>query len=511
MVWRAEDPQGNEAAKVKFDVIPFVGASGFDLGCGPQKVFDHFLGIDSGKDTSLFGIQMRPDIVVPDCAHMPMFADGATDTVFSSHALEHIEDHRAALAEWWRLLRVGGHLILYLPHRDLYPRIGTPGSNPDHKHDFAPEDIVAAMREVAADWDLLVNETRGERAEYSFLQVYRKTAGVGRGEAALLTRPAKSVGIVRPGAYGDSLWGASVAAAFKADGYHVTMYTGPNGADVLAHDPNIDRIVTLRGDWFDDSDWCLYYLWESKKYDRFVNLIGGAETYLLPHPNEMAYYWPAAVRHARMNRNYVEAMHEVAEIPYTLRQRFYPSEAERAWAKAQRAKLFPGPLVVIAPTGSGAPKTWPHVQQFMDLMAARGVYTVVLGELREELVPDQKFSCVLGKDLPIRLAMTLAVEADVVVGTESAIVNAVAGIDNLKVVLLSHSSRENLTRDWTNTLTVEPEGLACFPCHRLHRGFEFCAQSPATGWAACQSQATAEQIAAAIAPWLDRIALKEAA
>jgi ADP-heptose:LPS heptosyltransferase len=512
MVWKATDPQGNEAAKVKFDVIPFVGASGMDLGCGPEKLFEHFLGIDSGIDTKLFGIQMKPDIVVPDCARMRMFADGCVETVFSSHTLEHIEDYRAALAEWWRLVAVGGHLILYLPHRDLYPRIGTPGANPDHKHDFAPEDIVTAMHELAKGWDLLVNETRDGGREYSFLQVYRKVAPEkARGIGALLERPAKSVGIVRPGAYGDSLWGSSVAAAYKAQGYHVTVYTGPAGAEVLQHDPNIDRLIHLRGHWFSDDDWILYYLWESKKHAKFVNLIGSVETALLPHPNEMAYYWPLHVRQKRMGANYLEAMHEVADIEYVPRQRFYPTAEERAWARTQRQKLFPGPLVVVAPAGSGAPKTWPHVQRFMDLMAARGVHTVVLGEIRQELVPDEKWSCVLGKDLPIRLAMTLALEADVVVGTESAIVNAVAMEPMLKVVLLSHSSAANLTRDWVNTMSVEPQGLACFPCHRLHRGFEFCAQDERTGFSRCQSMATAESIADAIAPWLRSVTAREAA
>lgn len=512
MVWRADDPQGNEAAKVRFDVVPYIGESGFDLGCGAAKLFEHFLGIDSGLDARLFGVAMKPDIVVPTCERLAMFADEATETVFSSHLLEHIENYRAALAEWARLVKVGGHLILYLPHRDLYPRMGTPGANPDHKHDFHPDDIRAAMADAPGSWDLVVNETRASGREYSFLQVYKRLPhGVLRAESWKNARPEKTVGIVRPGAYGDTLWGSSIAAGFKKQGYHVTFYTGPNGAEVLAHDPHIDRLVNLRGHWFSDEDWLLYYLWESKKYDRFTNLIGSVETWLLPHPNELAYYWPHAVRKARMGKNYLEAMHEVAELPFEFAQRFYPTAQERAWAAEQRRKLFPGPLVAVAPTGSGEPKTWPHVQAFMDLLAARGVYVVVLGELRQELLPDLTFACVLGKELPIRLAFALAQEADVVVGTESAIINAVAAEDNLKVVLLSHSSPENLTRDWRNTMAVEPDGLACYPCHRLHKGFEFCARHAGTGFAACQSQASAEAIAGAILPYIERLRSREAA
>jgi len=45
MVWRATDPQGNEADKVRFDVVPYMGQSNVDLGCGPAKVWPHFLGV----------------------------------------------------------------------------------------------------------------------------------------------------------------------------------------------------------------------------------------------------------------------------------------------------------------------------------------------------------------------------------------------------------------------------------------------------------------------------------
>lgn len=513
MVWRREDPEGNEAAKVRFDVVPYIGTCGLDLGCGPVKLFEHFIGVDSCKETELFGIRMKPDIVVPDCSKMPLFGDRHSDCVFSSHLLEHIEDHKAALREWWRLVKVGGYLVLYLPHRDLYPRIGEPGANPDHKHDFAPNDIVEAMEDVAADWDLVVNETRDQGREYSFLQVYRRRPdGAGIARSFAKPRPAKKAAVVRPGAYGDALWSSSLTAELKSQGYHVTVYTGPAGGEVLEHDPNIDRLVPIQGQLFTDEEWVAYYLHEGRKYDKFINLIGTVESRLLPHPHELPYHWPAKVRAARMGANYLEEMFEVAELPFRMAQQFYPSAEERAWALEQRAKLFPGPLVVIAPTGSGLPKTWPHVRRFMELMAARGVYTVVVGELRQEIPPLEPHGVVLGLDLPMRASMALATVADVVVGTESAIVNAVAGLPNLKVVLLSHSSAENLTKHWVNTMSVEPAGISCFPCHRLHRGFDFCTRDSVTGFAACQAAAGAEAIAEAIAPTLDRLqAVEEAA
>ncbi|MDA8252635.1 MAG: class I SAM-dependent methyltransferase [Rhodospirillales bacterium] len=69
-----------------------------------------------------------------DGIHLP-FADRSQDTVYVSHCLEHIVDHAAALAEWYRVLKVDGFLLIIVPHRYLYERKPVLPSrfNPDHK------------------------------------------------------------------------------------------------------------------------------------------------------------------------------------------------------------------------------------------------------------------------------------------------------------------------------------------------------------------------------------------
>ena len=142
MTWRKDDPQGSESDKIKWEIVPWTRGLVLDIGCGPHKPFNHFIGVDNRKDTAMFGIEMNPDLTVPDATNLPLFASAAYDSVFSSHLLEHIEDHKAALREWWRLVKPGGYLVLYLPHKSFYPNIGTDGANPDHKHDFLPADII---------------------------------------------------------------------------------------------------------------------------------------------------------------------------------------------------------------------------------------------------------------------------------------------------------------------------------------------------------------------------------
>lgn len=494
MVWKIDAPQGNEARKVRFDVLPYLH-SGIDLGCGPFKVFPHLIGIDSTKDTHLFGTAMRPDLVVQDCARLALFADGVIESIFSSHLLEHIADHKAALREWWRVLKTRGYLVLYLPHADLYPRIGQPGSNPDHKHDFLPADIVQAMEEVAPDWSLLVNEERGGRDEYSFLQVYRKQAsGHGQRHEWVKPPPEKTAAIVRVGGHGDALWASSPIALLKEQGYHITAYVAVTGGEILRHDPHIDDLKVLPTTALTDEELLAYWAHEAPKYDRFINLVGSVETFSLAHDTNTRFYLPHALRHKLMNVNYLESVHTYADVPFDFRQKFYPSPEEHKLAGELRAKL-PGPLVVIAPAGSGAVKYWPHGQRLMELLAERGVYSVALGDIRDpKFIGIDPYGSVVGMDWPVRVACAFALLSDAVVATESLIANAVAFEPMLKVVTLSHSSNENLTKHWTNTAAIEPKGVACHPCHRILGSFQFCSRDTVTGASACQATVTADTI-----------------
>jgi predicted SAM-dependent methyltransferase len=498
MVWRLEEPQGNESGKVRFDVLPYC-KSGIDIGCGPSKVWPHLIGVDSGLDGTLFGIQMKPDIVC-DARRLAMFASGSMQTVFSSHTLEHIEDHRAALAEWWRLVAPGGHLIVYLPHADWYPNIGQPGANPDHKHDFRNEDITSAMSEIAKagghGWDLLVDETRSQEREYSFLQIYRKRDDA-RCVWAIAPKPEKSVGVVRVGGHGDALWASSILPHLKEQGYHVTVYAAHTGAEILRHDPNIDRLITLPDGVLTDDELLAYWAHEAAKHDRWINLIGSVETRLLAHPNELAFYHPHWLRHKLMNRNYLEVVHEYAGLDGApFRQKYYPTVAEQTAARKIR-EMSPGPVVVINPAGSGPVKTWPHTQRLMKMLAEAGVYSVVLGDLRAAELDDvEPYGYVVGMQWPVRMALAFALQADAVVATESLIANAVAFEPMPKVITLSHSSAENLTKHWLNTIAIEPHGVACHPCHRIHPPhFGFCSRDKTTGASACQAVVTADTVA----------------
>jgi ADP-heptose:LPS heptosyltransferase/predicted SAM-dependent methyltransferase len=503
MTWRADDPQGDESAKIRHEIVPYVRGRCVDIGCGTEKVWPHFIGVDSFKDEKLFGIKVKADILA-DALDLDVFGSEQFDCVYSSHVLEHIEDTRAALREWWRLVKPGGTLILYLPHRDLYPRIGQPGSNPDHKHDFTPEDIIRAMENARGGFDLERNEVRAEGQEYSFLQVWRRRRDGKRMHSWKNPKPAKTAAIVRMGALGDAIWASSVISHIKQQGYHVTLYTQDAGEVIFQSDPNVDRIIVIPP-LYDGAGLLAYFCYEEDKYDRFINLCGVVETRLLPASNEVEFWRPLAQRRSMFGgTNYLAALHQAAGLDTSAeyRQKFYATSDEQAWAVCERAKL-PGKVAVINPNGSTIAKHWPHTQAMIDLLDAQGIHAIVLGDLRGERLDGRKYGKIVGLEWHIRKAMAFAAMADIVIGTESAIVNAVAFEAPLKIVLLSHSSAKNLTSEWPNTVAISPSSVDCHPCHRIHRTMEYCNVDERTGSARCQAIVDPEGIMDIVLAYLE--------
>jgi SAM-dependent methyltransferase len=96
--------------------------SGIDIGCGPDPVT---------------ATARRFDRAQGDANHITRHVAETFDYVYSSHCLEHMADPRAALAEWWTLVKPGGHLFFAVPDEDLYEQGFFPSLfNPDHKATF---------------------------------------------------------------------------------------------------------------------------------------------------------------------------------------------------------------------------------------------------------------------------------------------------------------------------------------------------------------------------------------
>ena len=484
MVWKADSPQLHESMKMLWELVPYTKGLGLDLGCGPSKTFPHFIGVDNRKDTQLFGIQMNPDMTVPTCEKMPFFADGQWDFVFSSHLLEHIEDYKGALAEWWRLVKVGGHLCLYLPHKKYYPNIGQPGVNADHKHDFMPADITQVMQTLG-DWDLLRCEDRNAELEYSFFQVFQKLpAGGGQLYSYKKPKPKKTCGVVRYGAWGDSLQMASILPGLKKQGYHITLYTTQRAFEVIEQDPHVDAVIVQDHEQVPNHALRPFWEYEKRKYDKWVNLSESIEASLLALDERTNAQWPKSVREKYMDANYWEFTHDIAEVPYEKPlTKFYSTPEERQWAQDTLAQIGGDLRILWVLNGSSVHKVWPHLDQIFArlLLTFPQIRIVTIGDARSVALDEPwrnepRVLRMAGK-WSIRQTLAVADLADVVVGPETGVLTSVCIQPMPKLVFLSHSSHNNLTRDWLNTFALFPTQTKCYPCHKMHYSWATCHQA----------------------------------
>lgn len=81
-----------------------------------------------------------------DGATLP-FEDNTQDAVFSSHCLEHIGDFKNAFREWHRVLKIGGFMVVSVPHQFLYEkRTALPSRwNADHKRFYTPASLLTEV------------------------------------------------------------------------------------------------------------------------------------------------------------------------------------------------------------------------------------------------------------------------------------------------------------------------------------------------------------------------------
>lgn len=453
------------AQAVKWDILPYVNGEGLDIGCGDGRPHDFMVGIDSKAGSTNRG----PNHIRDARKLRGYFADESQDYIFSSYLLQELDDWPTVLADWWHLIKPNGYLVLFLPLVE---------------GKIEPKLLVDAMFPVKP-WQLVDARVSND----AIFQVYRKCEG----ERPEQPDPDKVCAVLKLGAHGDAMWASSVFPHLKDQGYYTLLYCQETTEEVLRYDPHIDRIIRFESR-VPMGELGELFAWLEKKYQHCRILVETVEGTLLPSPQKIQYHFPQDMRHKLMDFNYLEMHHLKAEVPYIPRQKFYPNAEEMKWANALRAELQPY-VVVLVPNGSSVTKNWPHAAELAKYLLRRpDVSVVALGDLRESNIEDHPRLMKVGMDWPVRQAMTFCQLANVVVGQETGLLNCVAFEEDVrKVVLMTHSSVENLTRDWPNTATMVGT-TDCGPCHRLHYDWSFCQQDKWTKAAACQTAISVQSV-----------------
>lgn len=320
-------------------------------------------------------------------------------------------------------------------------------------------------------------------------------------------KPAKTCAVIRYGAIGDAIQTSSVFPWLKSQGYSITVFLVPNGYEALRNNPYVDRFVVQDVDAIPNEWLGEFWNYTKKKYDKFINFSESVEKTLLAMPGTTNHGWSHEMRHKYLNHNYLEFMHDIAGVPYDPQPRFYPTAEEKEWALAEYSKI--GKSILWCLGGSAVHKTWPHFDEVVEKVTQDGTNVVFVGDKMCQVL-EQGFEnnhrvhkrCWVWT---IRQSMAFAQVCDLVVGGETGMLNAVSFESVPKVVTLSHSSVENLTRDWKNCTSLVPHETACYPCHRMHFGFDYCHVGYKEGQMAgslCQVNISANQMLEAVNHWI---------
>ena len=101
----------------------FLSGSVIDIGAGSDPVVTHAEIFDQHQGDANDILRYRKPEQY-DCVH-------------SSHCLEHMNDPKVALQNWWQLVKPGGFMVTVVPHEDLYEQFNWPSIfNRDHKCTF---------------------------------------------------------------------------------------------------------------------------------------------------------------------------------------------------------------------------------------------------------------------------------------------------------------------------------------------------------------------------------------
>lgn len=111
---------------------------GIDIGCGGDVVSENAEPFDK---------------IHGDANHILRYrAEGTYDFVYSSHALEHMNDPRKSIREWFGLLKPGGHMVIIVPDSELYEQgVFPPMFNPEHKYRFTLDNDLKGVNLVSID------------------------------------------------------------------------------------------------------------------------------------------------------------------------------------------------------------------------------------------------------------------------------------------------------------------------------------------------------------------------
>lgn len=163
----------NEADSCRKVLSPYCKGNGLDIGTnGYPPIVPNAITVDkypSGNGN--FPVQL-----VWDAFESLPFRDGTLDFVFSSHCLEDALRPFDVFCEWKRVVKRGGHIVLFLPDEQRYrAHCKAAGALPNQAHRHADFSLVWIKREcLEPDCKVVFESDPFPNNHYSFAIVIQK-------------------------------------------------------------------------------------------------------------------------------------------------------------------------------------------------------------------------------------------------------------------------------------------------------------------------------------------------
>jgi len=283
--------------------------------------------------------------------------------------------------------------------------------------------------------------------------------------------------VVRLGALGDAVIMQPLLKILKDDGYRVHLHASHSVQRILRHDPNIERLIIWEE--FETYDETVAE-WDRLKgeCDLFINLSGGLEDALLIIEDKPNYNWSHDKRHKECNVNYYDFMMAISGYKGKeyIKSKLYFTRKEHRDVQKMLRKHRDKYIILWSLSGSAYHKVYPYTElvavEFLE--RHRDSVIITVGDTACTVLEWEHPRTICKSDkLDIRLAMLMTNYVDLVIGTETGILNAAECYDTPKIMMLSHSSVENLTKYWQNTTSLHAD-VPCYPCHQIHFTKESC-------------------------------------
>jgi hypothetical protein len=312
----------------------------------------------------------------------------------------------------------------------------------------------------------------------------------------LLMRGAKGIG--------DLLFTTPIPRLLAAQGHEISISAWENNKAVYEANPHVKEIITCP----DMNQEGAFEAWFDKvnaEYDKIVNLGFTVEKALLHRSDGFFGTIPPLEerRAAAAGHNYYDLTLAAAGIEgQNVLPELYPNELEQVQIDRLAAEKEEKGLKLVMWNfhGTTANKMLRLGPQWLAETRKRHPDSVHLVLGVHPTVPPQMLTpgkvLDFGGQWSLRTSMLMTALADVVVGPESAIVNAASAYNCHKVVIYSHSAPENLGKYWTNHHPILPL-CKCAPCYLIPVNFRTLYHPVPRSWARTQEAfcAVKDQIA----------------